>query len=185
MKGLAVPGESHAGFTIFEVLVAVLLLAMVSTMIYSVLHTGIRFSAQGEGKILAVERRQGLAALLFMQLESAWYDPVRKNVVMAGDGETLRLITSYPLLYREAGVVLAIYRYDPAAETLFYTEKRDYYNIDYDDEFLPAFDEMRILAKGLAPVSLVVDDERKTVAVQLGDTTFEVTPRCARPGAGG
>ncbi len=175
----------EGGFTLFEVLVAVLLLAMVSAMIYSVLHTGIRFSSQGERRILAVERRQGLATLLFMQVESAWYDPVRKDVVVAGDGELLRLVTGYPLLHREAGVVLAIYRYDPASATLYYTEKRDYYNIDYDDEFLPAYDEMLVLARGIAPVSLAVDEEEKTVAVQLGGTLFEVRPRCARPHSGG
>ncbi len=173
--------KEEAGFTIFELLVGVILLTMVSTMIYSVLHTGIRFSSQGEEKIFELERRHGLATLLFQQLTSAWYDPQRKNVVLAGDGETLRIVTNYPLLYRDAGVVLAIYRYDPAQRKLYYTEKRDYYNIDYDEEYLPDYADMLLLAEDIGEVSLAVDDESLIAAIQLGATTFEVRPRCAVP----
>ncbi len=173
--------RAQAGFTVFELLIAILMLSMVSTMIYSVLHTGIRFSRQGTDRILAIERRLGLESLLFQQINSAWFEPRTKNVVLAGDGDMLRLVTCYPLLYRHAGVVLAYYRYDPDTERLYYTEKLDYYNIDYDEEYLPGFEEMTVLVEAIHRVSFNVDPETLLATIEIGDTVFEVTPRCAEP----
>ncbi|MEW6427523.1 MAG: prepilin-type N-terminal cleavage/methylation domain-containing protein [Thermodesulfobacteriota bacterium] len=172
---------NSGGFTLFELLIAIVLLAMVSTMLYSVLHNGIRFSDRGAKKILAVEKSHNLLQLLHQQIISASFDDRSKNVVLSGDGETLKVITSYPLLYRYAGVVLAVYRYDAVDRRLYYAEKRDYYNIDYGEDYLPDFEDMVMLADNLDELTMEVDDDTKTATLGYGDIVMSVTPRCAVP----
>lgn len=171
--------RGRGGFTLFELLVAIVLLTMVSGMLYSVLHNGIRFVDRGGEKILAVETSHNLLQLLYAQIVSASFDDRTKNVVLSGDGETLKVVTCTPLLYRYAGVVLAIYRYNAAERRLYYMEKRDYYNIDYGEDYLPDFSDMVMLADNLDELTMVVDDESKMATISYGALTMAVTPRCA------
>jgi len=46
--------SNQAGFTLFELIIAMLLVTMVSVMIYSILNVGIKFSDKGDKKILAL-----------------------------------------------------------------------------------------------------------------------------------
>ena len=168
----------YRGFTVFELLVAVILLGMITVMIYSVLNVGIKFSDKGERALVRTVRQHGLLNLLYRQIVSAYYDNVQRKVIVSGEGEVLRVVTRSPLRYRSAGVVLALYRYDPAEQVLYYSEKRDYYNIDYNEEYLPDFDTMLVLASGVPSLSFEVDEDTQKVAVVFGNETFDIQPRC-------
>ena len=174
---LAGPGR-QAGFTLFELLVAVLLLAMVSTMILSVLRVSITFADKGEDKLQQLAREQGLLELIGRQVNDAWYDAQRRQLRAGGERDMLQIFTRFPLLYREAGLVLAIYRYDESSKTLYYTEKRDFYNADYADDFAPAFSDMAVLAKLNAPLGLAYDPDTDVFTVSLGESRYEFLPRC-------
>ena len=166
------------GFTLFELLIAVLLLGMISVMIYSVLNVGIKFSDKGERALAVAARQHAIVNLLYRQIVTAYYDNVQKTVRITGEGEVLRVVNRSPLRYRNSGIVLSVYRYDPGAQVLYYTEKQDYFNADYDEEYLPDFDAMLVLASGVPPLSFEVDEESKAVSISFGEEQFEIFPRC-------
>ncbi len=168
----------ESGFTLFELLVAVLLLAMISAMIYSVLNVGIKFADQGEKKILTMERRLSLVDLLQRQVKSAWYDETRRKAVISSRDNVFRLVTRCPFSYPFAGLVLAFYRFDPAEGTVYYLEKRDFYNSDYDEEYVPDFDEMRELLKDVASFALDYDEENGVVKLEFAEREYEFLPWC-------
>jgi prepilin-type N-terminal cleavage/methylation domain-containing protein len=178
--GPAVPGAATkaAGFTLFEVMVAVFLLAMVSSMIYSILNVSIRFSEKGEESILAAEREQGLLGLLERQIKNGWYDEQKKEVDITAEETLLRVVTRAPFFYPQAGVVVAVYRYDPDSANLYYLEKRDFYNIEYNSEYVPDLDDMRLLVEDCPPVSFAYEAGGSAVTVNYGDREFQFTPWC-------
>jgi prepilin-type N-terminal cleavage/methylation domain-containing protein len=167
------------GLTLLELMVAIVLLGIISTMIYSVLNVGIKFSDKGEKAIQESARKNGILNLLHRQVTTAYYDTIRKKVMVSGDGEVLRVVTRSPLRYRNSGVVLAIYRYDQAEQILYYTEKRDYYNLDYDEEYLPDYDQMLVLSSEVPAVSFKVDEETQMVTFDYGEEEITIQPRCA------
>lgn len=171
--------------TLFEIMVAVLLLGMISVMIYSVLNVGIRFADKGEHKILAIAREQGFISVLHRQVNSAYFDSDKKDVIISADGDILRIVTRSPLLYRSAGLVLAIYRYSAMEQAVYYTEKRDYYNLDYDEEYVPDFEEMHIFLNSVSSLAMNYDTEEKALTVDYMDRQQVFTPRCAELEAGG
>ena len=171
---------STKGFTLFELLVAVLLLAMVSTMIASVLGVGINFATKGEERILALAREYGFLDLLQRQVSAAYYDERRRQMLISADEDILRLVTRNPLLYETTGPVLAIYRYRPEEGSLYYTEKRDYFNVDYDDDYVPDFAEMRFLVKTEEPPALAYDLESGIVAVRFRGREYEFMPKSTK-----
>jgi len=167
------------GFTLFEVMVAVFLLAMVSSMIYSILNVSIRFSEKGEKSILLLEREQGLIGILQRQIKNGWYDEQRKEVaIVVADETMLRITTRAPLLYPLAGVVIAVYRYDPDSGSLYYQEKRDFYNIDYGDEYVPAYEDMQILVENCRLLSFSYEENSSSVTVLYDGMEFNFTPWC-------
>lgn len=168
------------GFTFFELLVAVLLLAVISTMIASVLGTGIKFAGKGERRILAFERAHGFLKTLHGQVRSAYFDEQQRKFLISADGNILKLVTREPILYRGAGPVLAIYRYNEDKGSLYYTEKRDYYNVDYDDDYVPDFDEMNFLLHTGKPPDLEYDEETGAVTVRFADNEYVFYPRCEK-----
>lgn len=168
----------QGGFTLFEVMVAVLLLAMVSTMIYSILNVSITFSEKGEKRILALERKLGLLGLLDRQIKCAVYDDRRKEVAMAADDTIFRLTTRAPLLYPRAETVLAVYRYDPDSNVLYYLEKRDFYNAEYEEDYLPDFDEMTVLIPDSPPLSFSYEEGESAVLVIFDGEEHVFTPWC-------
>lgn len=174
------PLISQAGVTLFELMVAVLLLALVSTMIYSVLNVGISFADKGESQILAMEQEQGFLDLLHRQVSSAWYDPRQKKIRIVAEDDTLKIFTRQPLLYRTTGLVLAIYRYEPGEQTVYYTEKRDYYNIDYTDDYMPDFEDMYYLLTTPNSVAWSHDEETGAVLLDYGERQYEFIPKCQK-----
>ncbi|MCK5228414.1 MAG: prepilin-type N-terminal cleavage/methylation domain-containing protein [Desulfobulbaceae bacterium] len=172
------PHKTQNGFTLFELLVSVVLLGMVSVMIYSVLNVGIKFSDQGEKRILAIAREQGLLSLVHRQIKSALYDKGKKGVILSADDTTLRVVTMAPLIYRSAGIVLAVYRFVEGEGVVYYQEKRDYYNIDYDEDYTPDIEDMAILLNDVTSFSASVEEESGVVTVLFGDKEYEFSPRC-------
>lgn len=175
------PGNrGEAGFTLFEVLISMILLAMVAVMLYSVLNVGIKFTDRGGRRILAMERKYGLLTLVQRQITSAVYDPKQKKILMVADDDIFKVVTRNPFVYPEAGVVLAIYRYNAAERAIYYAEKRDYYNTDYDDEYVPDFSEMTVLARDEDAFSVVYDGETSPeVTFTFRDEEYTLVPKCA------
>lgn len=171
--------QNQQGVSLFELLVAVLLLGMISAMIYSVLNVGISIAAKGEKKILAMEQEQGFLELLHRQVKAAWYDGKQRKLMIRGSEELLQVFTRQPLLYnRTSGLVLAIYRVNPADNAVYYAEKRDYYNLDYTEEYAPDFDEMLLLYQPVSELAWSFDPEQGSVSVTSGDKQYRFLPRC-------
>ncbi|MFZ5760636.1 MAG: PulJ/GspJ family protein [Thermodesulfobacteriota bacterium] len=168
----------QGGFTLFEVMVAVLLLAMVSTMIYSILNVSITFSEKGEKRILALERKLGLLGLLERQIKCAVYDDRSKEVAMSADDTLFRLTTRAPLLYARAETVLAVYRYDPNRNILYYLEKRDFYNAEYEEDYIPDFEEMTVLIPDSPPLSFSYEEGESAVLILVDGEEHVFTPWC-------
>lgn len=172
--------NGQSGFTLFEVMISMILLAMVAVMVYSVLNVGIKFTDRGGRKILAMERKYGLLSLVQRQITSAVYDPKQRRILMSADEDIFRLVTRTPFVYPEAGVVLAIYRYNAAERAIYYVEKRDYYNTDYDDEYVPDFTEMTVLVHDEDAFSVVYDGETSPeVTFTFRDEEYSLVPKCA------
>ena len=173
-------GSQSRGFTLFELLVAVLLFAMISAMIASVLSAGIHFEGQGEKRILALERENGLLKLLHSQVRCAHFDTRQQKVLISADDSILRVVTREHLLYPGAGPVLAVYRYNEADGGLYYTEKRDYFNVEYNDEYVPDFADMRLLLHLDEPPGFAYDEEAGTVTVHYAGRDYQFSPRCRK-----
>jgi prepilin-type N-terminal cleavage/methylation domain-containing protein len=171
------------GFTLLELLLAVLLVGMISTMVYSVLNVGVGLTDRGEERILFLGRQQGLLNLLHAQIRAAAYDKTLRGPDILAEGDMLRLLTRQPLDHDFTGLVLAFYRYDHGDRTLYYTEKRDYYNIDYQNDFRPDFVDMRPLLR-LAPsggpdaMAFAYDDETFTVTLDYLEKEYIFSPKC-------
>ena len=170
------------GITLFELLVAVVLLAMVSTMIYSVLNVGIKFSARGGKHLETLSREKNLLSLLRRQVNGAWYDLRLGRAEISGGDGVLRIVTRQPLLHRNAGSVLAVYRVNVAEQALYYLEKKDYFNTGYGEGYLPDFSEMEKMYGAERPVGLAYDPEQSRVTVTLSGEAFAFVPKCLPPG---
>lgn len=170
--------KNQQGVSLFELLVAVLILGMISSMIYSVLNVGISITARGEKKILAMEREKGFLELLHRQVKGAMYDLKQRTIMIYGEEDKLQIFTRQPLLYnRTSGVVLAIYRINPGDGGIYYTEKRDYYNLDYGEDYTPEIEEMLLLYQPVAPLSWQYDSETGGLTVISGEKQYEFYPR--------
>jgi prepilin-type N-terminal cleavage/methylation domain-containing protein len=175
-----VRSRGSGGFTLFEVLIAMILMAMVAVMIYSVLNVGIKFTDQGGRKILAMERKYAFLTLVQRQVISAVYDGTQRRILMSADDDIFKVVTRYPFVYPEAGVVLAIYRYSAADKAIYYTEKRDYYNTDYGDDYVPDFKDMTVLAWDEGPFSVKYDaDKSPEVLFTYRGQEYSLVPKCA------
>jgi prepilin-type N-terminal cleavage/methylation domain-containing protein len=171
--------KNQQGVSLFELLVAVLLLGMISAMIYSVLNVGITIAAKGEKKILAMEQEQGFLELLHRQVKGAWYDSKQRKIMIRGSEDLLQIFTRQPLLYnRTSGLILAIYRVNPGDNAVYYAEKRDYYNLDYTEEYAPDFDEMLRLYQPVSELAWSFDSETGGLTVTSGEKQYQLFPRC-------
>ena len=174
--------RDQRGITLFELLIAVVLLGMVSTMIYSVLNVGIKFSARGGKHLETLSREKNLLSLVRRQVNGAWYDLRFGRVEISGGDGVLRIVTRQPLLHRDAGSVLAVYRVNAAEQALYYLEKKDYFNTDYGEKYLPDFSEMVKMYGGERPVTLAFEPAQSRVVVTLGGEAFAFSPKCLPPG---
>jgi len=169
------------GVTLLELLVAMLLLVLVSAMLYSVLNTGIGFARKGEDRLRRVERERSLLELVNRQVHGAWYDRLLNKVWLNVDDNYLEVVTTAPLLNRDAGVVLALYFYDPATDILYYTEKKDFYNPVYDENYRPDRAEMEVLMKRVGGISWVFENDQGLLQLNYGGLEYSMAVRCWRP----
>lgn len=168
---------SQRGVTLFELLVAMLMLVMVSAMLYSVLNVGVNFSAKGESRIQIVEQERAFLDLLRRQVHGIRYDTKQKKLQIFAAGNLLKMVTSTSILARDAGLVLAIYVNDAENEILYYTEKVDFYNIDYQDDFQPSLEEMTVLMKDVVGLEMQYGEDG-TLKVTYAGREHELFPRC-------
>ena len=170
------------GITLLELMVAMLIMALIGTMLYSVLNVGINFSRKGEERARHLGRDRALLGLLHRQLQGAWYDRLQKKVLIATTGDELKLVTTVPLLYRDQGMVLAIYIYNPKDDSLYYTEKKDFYNPAYfKDDFKMERKEMVVLLKEVGRMGLDYDKEEGKVGVTYRERLYDLPVRCWTP----
>jgi len=171
--------QGQRGFSLFEILIAMVLLAMVAAMLYSVLNVGIKFTERGGSKILAMERKYAFLSLVQRQIASAVYDSTKKKTLMWADEDSFKVVTRSPYVYSEAGVVLAIYRYNPGDRAIYYIEKRDYFNTDYGEDYLPDFAEMSVLAWDEDPFAVQYDPETSPeVVFSFRGEDYALVPKC-------
>jgi uncharacterized protein (DUF58 family) len=170
--------------TLLELLVAMLILVMVSVMLYSVLNIGISFSRKGEARARQAGREHAFLELLHRQVHGALYDKKQKKVLLDAAGNQLTLVTTAPLLNRDLGVVMAVYLYDPAADILYYTEKKDYYNADYRENYQAKPRDMRVLMKEVGGLELVYETEEGLLKVTCRGRQYSLTVRSWLPEVG-
>jgi len=111
-------------------------------------------------------------------VHGGWYDERQKKVIVSAEENVLRIVTTAPLLYPEAGVVAAFYRFDSNEEALYYQEKRDFFNIDYDDQYQPDFEDMHLLLEDAGPLEFGYDEDSNVVQVTFMGEEYEFLPWC-------
>lgn len=180
LGGMRLAG-SQRGVTLVELMVAMLLLVMVTSMLYSVLNVGIKFSQKGEARLAVIERERSFLNLLHRQIHGVWYDKPRKKLMIDVQGNLLKMVTTAPLIERHAGLVMAVYLYDSGDRVIYYTEKLDYYNDDYNDSYSPSPEEMVVLLSDVDEIGWQYDQAEGEVAVSYLGQNFEILPRSWRP----
>lgn len=173
------PLTNRRGITLLELMVAMLIMALVATMLYSVLNLGINFSRKGEVRAREMGRERALLELLHRQIHGAWYDRIQKKVLIGGTGKELKMVTTAPLLYRDQGVVLAIYLYEPKEDILYYTEKIDFFNPTYfQDGFEADRKEMLALVKGVGDIQMEYKAELGQINIISHGRSYDLPVRC-------
>ncbi len=169
--------SDRKGLTLFEVMVAMIIMVTVTVMMYEALSAGISFFDRGEARMQELERHTAIFDLLHRQVHSAMYDSARKRPWLKVENDTLRLVTHSPLI-AAYGPVFALYRIDSGR--LYYLEKRDYYNKEYrDDE--PSFSEMTVLMDDAGDLTFAESDDTGGVTISAAGRSYTVYPRCLRP----
>ncbi|MDF1577182.1 MAG: prepilin-type N-terminal cleavage/methylation domain-containing protein [Desulfobulbales bacterium] len=175
-------GAAQKGVTLIELLVAMVLLAMVTSMLYSVLNVGIKFSRKGEDRLAALAVERSLLEVLHRQVHGAWYDKAKKKVMISAERDMLKVVTSSPLMERDAGLVLAVYWYDSGDRVLYYTEKLDFYNIDYAENYSPSVDEMVVLLWDVDDLDWQFDESEGFLTIAYLGNSYELSPRAWQSG---
>lgn len=172
-------GRHHtAGLSLLEVMVALLLLTIAAAMIASMLDRSLFFADRGEGKSREIEEHYALVALLQRQVQAGWFNPRTKKVEISGDRDLVRLVTAIPFQAGTGRVVMAFYRYNPDDNTLYYLEKKDFYNTEYSD-MVPDYSEMTALISGARGLGLEFDETTTTVTLTYGPRSYAFRPWCA------
>ncbi|MBU0674223.1 MAG: prepilin-type N-terminal cleavage/methylation domain-containing protein [Proteobacteria bacterium] len=173
-------GVGQAGMTLFEMMIAMVMMVMVTSILYSVLNVGIKFSSKGEARIMADEQERSFLDLLHRQVQGAWYSLGEHRVMINSADEQLVMVTSQPLLNRTDGLVVAIYSYDDRDGTVYYTEKRDFYNETYYEDYQVDLDDMIVLLKNRKDFTMSFEDLTGTFEVTLEGRSHEFIPRSWR-----
>ncbi len=172
---------SQKGVSLIELMVAMLLLVMVTSMLYSVLNVGIKFSQKGEERLAVIGLERSFLDLLHRQVHGVWYDRRQKKVMITANKNLLKMVTTSPLVERNAGLVLAVYLYDPGEEVLYYTEKLDFFNIDYDENYSPDPSEMIVMLRDIDQIDWQYAETDGVLAVSYLGQDYEILPRAWRP----
>lgn len=157
-----------------------LLLVIVTSILYSVLNVGITFSRKGEERLAVIGVDRSFLDLLHRQVVGVWFDRSQNKLMLEVERDQLRMITSAPLIERGAGLVMAFYVYDESDQILYYGEKLDFYNQDYDEHYLPEVDEMVVLLRNVSEIDWQYDETEGVLTVTYLDRDYEISPRTWR-----
>ncbi len=175
---LAVFRSGEAGMTLIEIVVAVLLMATVTVVMYQAMSASIGFSDRGDARLRGFGRERALLDLLHRQIHAAMYDEAERKPWIAVEEDSLRLVTREPLIAAR-GPVMAFFRIDSGR--LYYQERRDYYNGDYREHGLPV-DRMRLLAEDVSGLVFGETGDSGGVTVTLAGREYDIYPRCLDSG---
>lgn len=168
------------GFTLLEVMISILMFSMISVLIFSMLDRSFVFTAKGEAQVLRLEQQYGLINLVRRQVQGAWLDPKQKKVHLNSENEyQFSIITTSSLMFQGSPLVIAFYEFNPGDATLYYTERKDYYNPDYVDQF-PDLEEMIPLLHVPEPFSLQADAESDFVTLFFNNEHYIFHPFCTQ-----
>ncbi len=168
------------GLTLLEVMISILIFSMISVLIFSILDRSALFTTKGEEQVRKLEQHYNLTLLVRRQVQGAWIDPATKspNINQLSD-QQFSVITTSSIMYPAASLILAFYEFDPDTGTLYYTERRDFYNPDYNDNFPPQ-DDMIPLLKTDKPFQLYTGEDSSLVTLVLAGKEYRFYPMCLK-----
>ncbi len=98
----------HSGFTLLEVLVAVVIMAVIMTTAFGALRLGGRSWEAGVTRATDNERFRAVAGLMRRQVSQVipmrWPDDKKKRIAFDGASDQLRFISPAPQQHRQAGL---------------------------------------------------------------------------------
>jgi len=98
----------HRGFTLLEVLVAMVIMAVIMTTAFGALRLGGRSWEAGVARATDNERFRAVAGLMRRQLSQiipmSWPDVKKKRIAFEGASDQLRFVSPAPQQYRQAGL---------------------------------------------------------------------------------
>ena len=77
---------------------------------------------------------------------------------------------------RKSKNILLASHVEPDGDALYYQEKKDFFNVDYNEDYEPDFEEMQFLLETPGPLQFEYDEERKTVTVTYLGSEYEFAP---------
>lgn len=172
---------NHRGFTLLEVMISVLIFSMISVLIFSILDRSVLFTAKGEEQVRELEQHYNLTLLVRRQVQGAWIDPATKSPRLNQlSDQQFSIITTGSIMYPVASLVIAFYEFDPDTGTLYYTERRDFYNPEYTDHFPPQEGMIPLLVTD-KPLQLHSEEESNLVTLVLAGKEYRFHPMCSKP----
>ena len=149
--------RQHSGFTLLEVLVAVVIMAVIMTTAFGALRLGGRSWEAGVTRASGNERFRSVANLMRRQVSQiipmTWTDGTNKRIAFDGASEQLRFVSPAPQQYRQAGLFeygLSAQRDGPDTNLILSFIP---FNPDSEAFQRPARDQQLLLVEGLQRVS--------------------------------
>ncbi|MEN8761641.1 MAG: prepilin-type N-terminal cleavage/methylation domain-containing protein [Thiogranum sp.] len=152
------PGRLHSGFTLLEVLVAVVIMAVIMTTAFGALRLGGRSWEAGVTRASDNERFRTVAGLLQRQVSQiipmTWPDGGKTRIAFEGTAEQLRFVAPAPQQHRQAGLFeygLTVQQQGPDTKLLLSFIP---FNPDAEDFQTPANHQQLLLVAGLQRLSI-------------------------------
>ena len=149
--------RQHSGFTLLEVLVAVVIMAVIMTTAFGALRLGGRSWEAGITRATDNERFRTVAALMRRQVSQiipmTWPDGTNKRIAFDGASDQLRFVSPAPQQHRQAGLFeygLSAQRDGPDTNLILSFIP---FNPDSEAFQTPAIDQQLLLVAGLQRVS--------------------------------
>lgn len=112
--------QSGDGFTLLELMVSFLIIAMMTTIVAGALRLGIRAVESGERRIAAIERFSSSVRIISAQIQSlnplTKLEDEEKVFVFEGDGASISFASNYSIWGGEKGHVMVIYQVEEDEE---------------------------------------------------------------------
>jgi prepilin-type N-terminal cleavage/methylation domain-containing protein len=170
--------QNQRGLTLLEVMISVLIFSMISVLIFSILDRSAAFTAKGDKRVRTLEQNYNLSSLIRRQVQGAWIDQKQQKAGINQLSDLqISIITTSSIMYPPTTLVIAFYDFDEESGTLFYTERRDFYNQDYNDQF-PPIEEMIPLLVTDQPFRLQTTEESNLVSLTLAGKQYTFHPFC-------